>query len=163
MDRHEEGGAPDKQPPQEVQIHQQLSDSTPLEAALVYATRGWPVLPLHSVHNGECTCGAANCQSPGKHPRTANGIKDATTDLEQIKQWWTYWPEANIGIATGAASGLLVVDVDPRNGGKESLERLQEAHGPFDTYTVSSGGAAGISISNIQAATSPVAPTLKRA
>jgi hypothetical protein len=163
MDRYKKAGAQDRQPPQEVQLHQRLNDSTPLVAALAYATRGWPVLPLHSVQNGRCTCGAAACRSTGKHPRTANGIKDATTDLEQIKQWWACWPEANIGIATGAASGLVVVDVDPRNGGKESLERLQEAHGPFDTYTVSSGGAAGISISNIQAATSPVAPTLKRA
>ena len=140
MDRHQEGGAQDRQPPQEVQLYQQLNNSTPFEAALAYATRGWPVLPLHSVQNNRCTCSAPECHSPGKHPHTVNGAKDATTDLEQTKQWWTCWPDANIGIATGDASGLVVVDVDPRNDGKESLERLQEAHEPFDTYTVSSGG-----------------------
>jgi hypothetical protein len=49
MDRHKKAGPDNGQPAQEVQLHQRLNDSTPLEAALAYAARGWPVLPLHSV------------------------------------------------------------------------------------------------------------------
>jgi len=52
---------------------------TKLEAALEYATEGWPVLPLHSTHEGRCTCNKETC-SRGKHPRTRKGIHDATTE-----------------------------------------------------------------------------------
>ena len=52
------------------------------------------------------------------------GFYDATTDAEQIEAWWERYPEANIGIRTGAASGVLVIDVDPRHGG--SLEAVYE-------------------------------------
>jgi hypothetical protein len=52
-------------------------------------------------------------------------VKDATFDPKQIKAWWEKWPQANIGVATGAKSGIVVIDVDPRNGGGETLEKLQ--------------------------------------
>ena len=48
----------------------------------------------------------------GKQPMTRHGFHDATTDLVQIRQWWSATPGANIGMPTGAASGLVVVDVD---------------------------------------------------
>ena len=52
-----------------------------LDAALSYAERGFAVLPLHSIHLGAlCTCGSATCKSAGKHPRTTNGVKDASTN-----------------------------------------------------------------------------------
>jgi hypothetical protein len=82
-----------------------------LDAALAYAQRGWAVLPLHTVRNGQCSCGNTTCSSPGKHPHTTHGVKDATTDKATIEQWWSQWPEANIGIATGAISRLVVLDV----------------------------------------------------
>ena len=41
-----------------------------------------------------------------------NGCKDATTDSKQIMEWWTKYPHANIGLATGEANGLIVIDVD---------------------------------------------------
>lgn len=56
------------------------------EAAAGYAQRGWRVLPLHTVTKGMCSCGTT-CSSPGKHPRTRNGLKDATTDLTAIDAW----------------------------------------------------------------------------
>lgn len=61
-----------------------------LNYALDYATKGWAVIPLYPINQkGYCSCGMAkNCESPGKHPRTKNGLKDATTDIEQIKKWW---------------------------------------------------------------------------
>jgi putative DNA primase/helicase len=71
---------------------------------------------LHAAVDGRCSCLNVECESPGKHPRTAHGVKDATTDEAQIRTWWERWPEANIGIATGAKSGLVVVDVDGPKG-----------------------------------------------
>jgi hypothetical protein len=101
--------------------------------ALFYASFGWAVLPLHSVDRGVCTCGDPNCRSAGKHPRTSHGVKGASTDPEQIRKWWRQWPDANVGIATGAVSGLVVIDIDPRNGGNASYTKLQEElPGTFD-------------------------------
>src|ERR1039457_6496513 len=82
-------------------------------AAAWYAKHGFPVFPVHTVTGGKCSCEAPECDHPGKHPRTMRGFKEATTDLQRIAGWWRRWPDANIGIATGKASGLLVVDVDP--------------------------------------------------
>tara|TARA_R110000824_G_scaffold82382_2_gene206463 strand:- start:3651 stop:5870 length:2220 start_codon:yes stop_codon:yes gene_type:complete len=97
-----------------------------LAAALEYASNGWSVLPLHSVTDDRsCTCGSNACKSPGKHPRTSNGVKDATTNAALIRSWWSANPKANVGIALGEASGLWCVDVDPRNGGDDSLLALQ--------------------------------------
>ncbi len=82
-----------------------------LAAALAYALRGWAVFPLHSIIDGKCSCGKA-CGSHGKHPRTPNGLKDATVIEETISRWWQRWPGANIGLLTGARSGFWVLDVD---------------------------------------------------
>ena len=85
-----------------------------------WAQRGWPVIPLHEVVNPGsaapiCSCDkGADCDSPGKHPRTANGVKDATTDPTRIQGWAKLWPTANVG---GSCVGRLVIDVDPRSGG----------------------------------------------
>src|SRR3990172_11227437 len=80
-------------------------DNALLVAALGYAEQGLPVFPIHSPisSNGGLTCSCANpkCDSKAKHPRTAHGFKDATTDAAIIKEWWSRWPNANIGIPTG--------------------------------------------------------------
>lgn len=90
---------------------------TNLDFALNYASEwGWAVMPLHSIENGKCTCGKVDCSSPGKHPRTVNGSKDASKDFDQIEAWFKQWPEANIGIATGPSSGIVVLDVDLAKG-----------------------------------------------
>lgn len=102
-----------------------MIDWSVVEAAHRYADLGWSVLPLHAIRNERCTCGKSDCPSPGKHPRTRNGVKDATTDHVAIDQWFEAWPDSNVGIATGKASGLVVVDVDPRNGGFESMEKIE--------------------------------------
>lgn len=118
-----------------------MSASTPsmLDAALAIARdHGWAVLPLHWPVWPEpdgpvrCSCGDIACVANlGKHPRTRRGFKDATTDEAAIRAWWTERPDANIGVPTGAASGIVVVDVDPRHGGHHSLEDLEGEHGPL--------------------------------
>ena len=109
-------------------------------AALGYGAKGWGVLPLHQPKNGVCSCGKPDCGSPAKHPLTTNGLKDASTNPEQINKWWTRWPDANIGVITGKVSGIVVVDVDPEKGGMESWNELQDIHGRVDTLTAVTGG-----------------------
>ena len=111
------------------------------ELAKYYATQlKFCVFPVHRIVDGSCTCSNSNCKNPGKHPRTQNGFKDATSDPIQIENWWSKWPNSNIGIATGSISNLLVLDIDPRNGGNESFEILTSEHKLPETLTVKSGG-----------------------
>src|ERR1019366_7022529 len=72
--------------------------------ALRYTADGFAVFP---------------CRPGDKQPLGSlvpNGCLDATTDAETIKGWWGKCPNANIGIATGAKSGLAVVDLDGQEG-----------------------------------------------
>ena len=110
--------------------------------ALEYATLDLHIVPMHTIEDGHCSCEAASdCPRPGKHPMTRHGVKDATTDNEQIANWWTDHPYANIGIAAGRVSGILVLDIDPRNGGTETLQRLEKELGPLpETVTSNTGG-----------------------
>ena len=69
-----------------------------LEAALKYATEyGWAVFP---------------CSSTSKKPLTPHGCKDAKKSVGAIKAWWNKWPDASVGVATGTASNLIVIDED---------------------------------------------------
>ena len=113
---------------------------TKLSRALRYASNGLAVLPLHTIRGGRCDCSlAAKCDHPGKHPRTPNGVKDASTDRKTIKSWWNSWPDANIGIATGRPSNIFVLDVDG-DIGKASLKVLKAKHGHLPkTVTVRTG------------------------
>lgn len=122
--------------------HEGIADNPLLEAALGYARRGWPVFPVHGRKiDGKCECNNPDCHSPCKHPLTKNGFKDATTDEATIIKLWAQWPTANIAIATGADSGVIVVDVDPRHGGDESLDDLEEKHDKLpDTVEAVTGG-----------------------
>jgi Bifunctional DNA primase/polymerase, N-terminal len=116
-----------------------------LENAVFYAARlGWAVVPDYEVDNaGQCRCArGAACPSPGKHPRTLNGHKDATTEAPRIQQWWADAPDANVGVATGA-SGLVVLDVDPAKGGAESLDALIARYGPLPYTPESLTGGGG--------------------
>jgi hypothetical protein len=101
--------------------------STSLGAAVGYAIRGMSVLP---------------CRARGKEPLTEHGFKDASTNTEVIRGLWKLWPEANIAIRTGRTSRVLVVDVDPRNGGNESLAVLEKNNSalPADYVVETSDG-----------------------
>lgn len=72
------------------------------DAALRLATVGVPVFP---------------CVPHSKHPLTPHGFHDATTDPAQVRRWWRAAPQANIGVPTGGAAGVVVVDVDVHIGG----------------------------------------------
>jgi hypothetical protein len=117
-----------------------------LKAALKYARRGWSVLPLQTVRDGTCSCGKPDCEHPGKHPcydghLLPNGHKSATTDEMTIRRWFKQWPEANIGIATGVESGLVVLDVDREHGGIKTFTELLGRHGVLPkTVQVGTGG-----------------------
>jgi Bifunctional DNA primase/polymerase, N-terminal len=102
------------------------------DAALGYASRGIPVLPLHypvahlrsayPVGDGRviapqvwtgCSCGDRGCGQVGKHPLGAlvpHGLNEATTNRARVLAWWTRQPLANIGLATGHRFDVLDVD-----------------------------------------------------
>jgi hypothetical protein len=82
-------------------------------AAVEYAMHGLAVFPLHGIVDGRCTCWKGEpCDRPGKHPKTAHGLKDASCDPNFVLRWWRADPTANIGIATGRISRLVVPDID---------------------------------------------------
>lgn len=116
----------------------------PIDAAVIYARRGWPVFPCHSAHpTSGCSCGSAECGSPGKHPRVRGGLHSSSTDASVIRAWWARWPRANVGVRTGAISGLVVVDVDPRHGGDATMRELESVYGELPatrTIRTASGG-----------------------
>ncbi len=62
--------------------------------------------------------------------------------IDQIQRWWRRWPDANVGIVTGAVSGLVVLDVDPRKGGGDLLAALEDVHGslPRTVESLTGGG-----------------------
>jgi len=114
-----------------------MSASGNMEAALAYAERGLQVFPVHFLRKGQCSCGGAECKSPGKHPIPKNGCLDATVDEGVVRKWWKVNPEAHIGIATGPESGCFVVDLD----GQQGIEDFGELHDEaLDVPMVSTGG-----------------------
>jgi len=99
-----------------------------IDAALRYARDGWPVFPC----------------KPDKSPYTQHGFKDATRDESTIKEWWVQYPDAFIGIPTGAMTKLCVIDIDSKNAaqGAASSKVLAERFGQDDTRkaTTRNGG-----------------------
>ncbi|WP_250548738.1 bifunctional DNA primase/polymerase [Pseudonocardia sp. H11422] len=113
-----------------------------LDVALDYAAGGAAVIPLHSPTDAGCSCRGRDCRNIGKHPRTLAGKDDATTDPETIARWWGMWPDANIGIRP--TPGLVVVDIDPRNGGDVQFDAMQQRYGQLPrTRTARTGSGGG--------------------
>jgi hypothetical protein len=118
-------------------------------AALAYASRGIPVLPLHypvasvtaarPVPVGQppaepawslgCSCGDRACGQVGKHPLGAlvpHGLKQATTNRARILAWWSQHPQANVGLACGHRFDVLDFDGPA---GVAALRRFAAEHG----------------------------------
>ena len=108
-----------------------------LDAALAYAKLGFAVFPVHNKRaDGSCSCNNTECKSIGKHPRTANGLKDATKDPALIRFWWSNaFQGCNLAIATGAISGFFVVDVDVKHDGLKAWANFKDDNGLDDYET----------------------------
>lgn len=94
-------------------------DADALTAALTYAARGWPVFPV---------------EPHGKAPHAGlapHGLKDATTDPTIIRRWWAAVPNANVGVVTGATSGVWVLDADPTSDHPDPIAELQGKYAPL--------------------------------
>lgn len=112
------------------------------EAALQCAAAGLRVHPLYQVDERLiCSCwrgGECPEKQRGKHPRLGGWQTHASADERQVDQWWTEWPGAGIGVATGAASRVWVLDCD----GEEALNWYKEQskrHGVTRTIGVRTG------------------------
>lgn len=120
-----------------------------LGAVLAYARQGWPVLlvrpggklPLFpSAHptgdplQGRCHGGCG---------QVGHGFYDATTDPVAIETWYRRHPQANVGIRTGSAAGIFVLDIDADHGGELSLARLVRRHGALPATLTSRTGGGG--------------------
>jgi hypothetical protein len=88
---------------------------TLLDAALAYAEGGWSVVPARVT--------GKRALVPWKP------WQEAAADPEQLRAWWRRWPRANLAVVTGRISGIVVVDVDPRHGGDQTLAQLERDHG----------------------------------
>jgi len=80
------------------------------DAALEYLAGGLPVFPCR-----------------GKRPLTDRGFKDATTDADVVRAWWSRWPNANIGVPTGDST-FHCLDIDEPDGG-DTIRALVTEHG----------------------------------
>lgn len=112
-----------------------------------FSRHGLPVFPLHFPVRREgrtfCSCENSTCRDVGKHPVASlvpSGLKNATTNQDVTKSWFDdqLW---NLGVTTGKASGIFVIDCDPRHGGDGSLAALEAEHGPVpETWRFKTGG-----------------------
>jgi len=112
------------------QAAESTSESTApdlLSHALAYARVGLDVLPL--TPGGKTPLGRL----------VPHGKDDASSDVEQVRDWWVQQPAANIGLRP--APGVVVVDVDPRDGGATALVEFTRPHGGLSpTWTAWTGG-----------------------
>lgn len=102
--------------------------TNPWEAARDYVARGlWVVAIQWTLPDGRCSCGETDCITPGKHLRSPL----ATLRSQTLAEWERRWPRANVGLLTGRRNGLVVIDVDPAEGGARSLRSLELRLGPL--------------------------------
>jgi len=106
-----------------------LRDEEMLLGALALLKQGAAVMPLWWPEGERCACGDPACKSAGKHPigkLVPHGAKNASKDTDTVKRWWAAYPKANIGVATGRISGIVVVDVDGLKGQAKKAALLAE-------------------------------------
>lgn len=84
------------------------------------------------------------CRPGEKIPRHNDWPKLATKDPKVIARWFHKGSHANIGVKTGPDSGIWIFDVDPRNGGAESLAKLLAEHGPLPLTLVQDTPSGGL-------------------
>lgn len=123
------------------------------EGALALARRGWRVTPLHRPTEHGCSCRRSKCDSVGKHPLSRGWTTTASANPEVISGWWTAQPQANVGLATGQGSGVVVLDIDPRHGGDDGLRDLELTYSelPQTVEVITGGGGRGLVFRSPQA------------
>jgi hypothetical protein len=106
---------------------QEATQDDVVAAALAAVARGWSVIPV---------------RPRDKRPLIAwQTFQQSRADAGQVRAWYAEWPQANLGIVTGAVSGLVVLDIDPKHGGEASQAELERRHGPLPrTVEAVSGG-----------------------
>ncbi|QIG96589.1 bifunctional DNA primase/polymerase [Bradyrhizobium sp. 6(2017)] len=96
-----------------------------VNAALGYAKRNYFIFPAKFAEKQKL--GHTSAEKSNGNPW------GYTKDPDEIREYWRRWPRAAIGLPTGAANGLFVIDVDTPDGhdhdGRESLIRLEVQHG----------------------------------
>ena len=95
----------------------------PLDAAIYYLRLGFTPIPLCTPANGAAGCEQHGplCSHPGKRPLVKGWTTRVVTE-DDLREWWRCWPKANIGAVMGG--GIVGIDIDPRNGGRETLQKL---------------------------------------
>jgi Bifunctional DNA primase/polymerase, N-terminal len=101
-----------------------LNSSMSLNAALTLAERGLPCFPCRA----------------DKRPATPNGFKDATRESDKLQVLWKRHPGPLVGVATGEISGLDILDIDPRHGGKRWFAEHHHRVTPTRMHKTASGG-----------------------
>lgn len=105
------------------------TESTTEQAALDYLDLGWSVIPVRERE---------------KRPAVAwKAYQSKVVSRETLHDWFRRSPDYNVAVVTGALSGLVVLDVDPRHGGDESLKELEHEHGPLPKTVESITGGGG--------------------
>jgi len=113
-------------------------------AALALTRMGFVVFPVHGIDtHGKCTCGKAACDRPGKHPCIVGWNHRSAATAEEIQNWFRKWPDMNLGLLTGTASGIIALDVDKHRLDGESVlaSLLGDARAlPKTPYSRTGGG-----------------------
>ena len=94
-----------------------------------YIGRGWSIIPIRPSDKRPLVRWE---EFQHRHPSES-----------EARTWFCGWPEAGIGIVTGAISGLVVVDIDVRHGGDGALEHLEQEHGRLPTTVECRTGGGG--------------------
>lgn len=101
----------------------------PIAAAAGFLARGWSPIPL---------------LPRGKRPLLPwEPYRHRRALPAELALWRARWPTANVGIVTGAISGLFVLDIDPDKGGEASLAALEARFGRLPPTLVARTGGGG--------------------
>jgi len=96
-------------------------------AALQYAGYHWSVIPIRA-HE--------------KRPLIRwQEFQHRCASVDEINEWFQRWPDINVAVVTGKISGIVVLDIDPRDNGDHNLKKWEQQHGPLPrTLEVVTGG-----------------------
>lgn len=117
-----------------------------LARALEYVEQGYAVLAIYRIVDGRCTCGAAACKSPGKHPfNSRNGVYSASSDPDVVRLRFALDPSANVAIeiGNGPLADARVLDIDVKHGGDRLLAELEAKHGALPRTPMARSGSGG--------------------